>query len=235
VCKAVGKKFNDYSRLANTQEFLAELSSVTGIPATDLVTSFQGGNPALQGTWVHPDVAMNLGQWCSPKFAVAVARWVREWLSGNVKQAKMPYHLERYLANRAAVPPTHWSMLNEMTFLLIAPLEQDGYRLPDNMLPDISTGRMFCDWLRDNGFDPDEMPRYKHVYADGRVVEPRLYPNALLHKFRENFHGVWMQEKCVNYFQKRDPKALEHIPALIDYSKQAVALTAGATQSAIDI
>lgn len=37
MCKAVGKKFNDYTRLIATQEFLKELTSVTGIPVTDLV------------------------------------------------------------------------------------------------------------------------------------------------------------------------------------------------------
>src|ERR1700733_2754279 len=69
MCKAVGKNFADYRRLLNTEAFLKELSSVVGIPITQLVYSFQGGNPQSQGTWVHPDVAINLGQWCSPKFA----------------------------------------------------------------------------------------------------------------------------------------------------------------------
>lgn len=47
----------DYRRLNNTEAFLGELSSVMGIPITDLVVSIQGGVPELQGTWVHPDIA----------------------------------------------------------------------------------------------------------------------------------------------------------------------------------
>jgi hypothetical protein len=87
MCRAVGRQFHDYRRLDATQEFLKELSSVTGIPLTGLTKTIQGGPPHLQGTWVHPDVAIHLAQWCSPKFAVAVARWVREWFGFKVNVA----------------------------------------------------------------------------------------------------------------------------------------------------
>ncbi|MDA8172826.1 MAG: KilA-N domain-containing protein [Nitrospiraceae bacterium] len=59
--KASGKKINDYGRLSTTKEFLVELSSETGIPVSELVITIKGGPPALQGTWVHPDVAIHLG------------------------------------------------------------------------------------------------------------------------------------------------------------------------------
>lgn len=50
MCKAARKKINDYGRLSTTQAFLAELSSVTGIPVTGLVQTIRGGTPQLQGT-----------------------------------------------------------------------------------------------------------------------------------------------------------------------------------------
>jgi len=53
-----------------------------GIPISELIQSFKGGRAENQGTWVHPDIAINLAQWLSPKFAVQVSRWVREWMSG---------------------------------------------------------------------------------------------------------------------------------------------------------
>ena len=43
----------------------------------------RGGNPQLQGTWVHPYVAINLGQWLSPKFSVQVSKWVFEWMNND--------------------------------------------------------------------------------------------------------------------------------------------------------
>jgi hypothetical protein len=81
MCKAAGKKVNDYVRLSSTQQFIEELQSVAGIPATLLVVTKQHGHAAEQGTWAHPDVAVNLAQWCSAKFAVAVSRWVRDWMT----------------------------------------------------------------------------------------------------------------------------------------------------------
>ena len=215
MCKAVGKLFADYRRLTNTEAFLQELSSVMGIPITELVVSFQGGRPELQGTWVHPDVAINLGQWLSPKFAVAVARWVREWVSGKFTTAKLPYHLDRYMANRSEIPYTHFSMLNELTFGLIAPLEDQGYTLPEQMVPDISEGRMFSAFLREKGVETNKMPTYKHRYADGRVVDARLYPNSVLAMFRTHFNEVWLPQKCLKYFQERDPKALPFLQKVL--------------------
>lgn len=142
---------------------------------------------------------------------MAVAKWVREWISGKFTSSKLPYHLERYLANRSTIPTTHWSMLNELTLNLIAPLEQSGYHLPDHMVPDISEGRIFSKWLRDNGHDPSKFPTYEHMYADGRKVPARLYPNSLLAEFRKHFHEVWIPEKMRVYFSDRDSKSLPYI------------------------
>jgi hypothetical protein len=224
MCQAVGKLFGDYRRRAVTEEFLTELAGSMGIPIDQLVFTVMTGRNEERGTWVHPDVAVNLGQWCSPKFAVAVARWVREWMSGTFT-TKLPYHLERYMANRAAIPITHWSMLNEMTFNLIAPLEQEGYHLPEELVPDISEGKMFCKWLRDEKkIDTKKMPIYRHIYADGRIVEAKLYPLSILEDFRQHFFNVWLPEKGPTYFQAKDPKALPHLAKLIPLPAQGTLL-----------
>ena len=221
MCKASGKKISHYFGNKATQEFISELSSVTGIPATDLIIIIQGGRPELQGTWVHPDIAINLGQWCSPKFAVAVSQWIRDWITGKSKPANLPYHIQRYIANRSEIPPTHFSMLNEMIFALIAPLESAGYTLPDDMVPDISAGRMFCKWLRDEkGIDTNTLPTYRHQFGDGRIVYPKLYPNEVLADFRKHFHEVWLPQKALKYFNERDNKALEYIPKLLPEPKE---------------
>lgn len=214
MCKAVGKQLNDYARLKITLAFLDELSSETGIPVSQLIVSLKGNSESFeQGTWVHPKVAINLAQWCSPKFAVAVSNWVYDWISGNLKQpAQMPYHLERYVLNQGSIPPTHFSMLNEMTMGLIAPMEHKGYTLPENMIPDISEGRMFCQWLREHkGIDTNALPTYTHIYQDGRRVQAKLYPIDLLPDFRRHFNEVWLPQKAVSYFQGRDSNALPYL------------------------
>jgi hypothetical protein len=106
-------------------------------------------------------------------------------------------------------------MLNEMTIALIAPLEQVGYTMPDKMIPDISEGRMFSKWLRDNGHDPDNMPSYQHIYEDGRIVNARAYPNRVLADFRRHFVEVWMSTRAVSYFGQRDMKAVPFIEKLL--------------------
>ena len=176
MCNSAGKQFYDYARLKATKAFLTALSAKTGIPVLELVQVVRGGN--LAGTWVHPHVAINLAQWLSPEFAVEVSEWVFDWISGGPNTTeRLPYHLRRYVANMSEVPRTHFSMLQEMTYNLIAPMESNGYTLPESMLPDISEGRMFSDWLREQGIDPTAFPRYTHKYEDGRKVRARLYPN----------------------------------------------------------
>ena len=120
------------------------------------------------------------------------------------------------MANRSEIPPTHFSMLNEMIFALIAPLEIAGYTIPDDMVPDISSGRMFCKWLQNKkGIDTDSLPTYRHEYGDGRIVYPKLYPNEVLADFRKHFHKVWLPTRAEKYFQERDPKALKYLPKLL--------------------
>lgn len=48
-----------------TSSFLAELSRSTGIPVDLLVQKIMTGPNDFRGTWVHPQVAINLGQWAS--------------------------------------------------------------------------------------------------------------------------------------------------------------------------
>lgn len=215
MCKAAGKPWADYNRLSTTSLYLEALSADMGIPITELVQSIRGGVPTMQGTWVHPQVAIHLAQWLSPEFAVKVTKWVFDWMSGKVPGGNLPYHLRRYMANMTSVPNGHFSMLNEMTIGLIAPLEHLGYVMPDNMVPDISEGRMFSGWLRENGHDPDSMPYYTHVYEDGRAVNARAYPIRLLPDFRKHFVEVWMAKRALPYFGERDKAALPHIEKLL--------------------
>jgi hypothetical protein len=216
MCSAVGKLYGDYDRLKNTQAFLNELSTDMGIPISELVVVIRGGVRNQQGTWVHPDVAINLGQWCSPRFAVAVSRWVREWSTGSSRNA-LPYHIRRYIANSSEIPPTHFSILNEMIFGVLAPMENQGYATPENMMSDVSQGRLFCRWLREvKGMDTDALPTYPHRFEDGRCFPAKLYPLAVLSDFRNYLYYTWLPIKAPTYFGDRDPTALPYLQSLIN-------------------
>lgn len=219
MCRIAGRRWPDYWRLETSKAFVVELSAVVQICTTELVQTNTGGDPRLQGTWVHPDIAINLAQWLSPRFAVQVSQWVREWLTGGQSRNGQSYHLKRYTANLQNVPYGHFSILQEMMIGLIGPMESRGYVLPENMLPDISQGRMFCKFLRDeHGLDTSALPKYRHGFEDGRVVLANAYPNALLPAFRAHFFEVWIPERSEGYFKTRDAKALEYLPYLLPAS-----------------
>lgn len=88
MCKAVGKRWSHYLQLSTTKPFLDELSltlkiPVDGVAVNGLIQTITGGIPHLQGTWVHPQIAIHLAQWLSPRFAVLVSQWVMEWMGYN--------------------------------------------------------------------------------------------------------------------------------------------------------
>ena len=98
---------------------------------------------------------------------------------------------------------------------LIGPMEHLGYTLPERLVPDISHGMMFCKWLRGKGYDTDALPKYWHIYEDGRRVQAKAYPETLLGDWRYHFREEWMPYKAVNYFTGRDSLALQYLPRLL--------------------
>ena len=63
MAKANSKKINDYLRLETTKAFVNELFLVTEIPVSKIIQVRKGrGNRVEQGTWGHPQVAINCGQ-----------------------------------------------------------------------------------------------------------------------------------------------------------------------------
>lgn len=136
-------------------------------------------------------------------------------------RARLPYHLRRYLANHDQVPFGYFSILQEITTKLIAPLEIQGYTLPDRMVPDISVGRVFSNWLRKvKGVDPDTFDTYDHSYEDGRVVKARLYPLELLSDFVGQFQQDWLTNRAADYFKDRDETALPYLPKIVRVTKK---------------
>ena len=80
MCKANKKRWSDYRESDRCQLYLDALSQTTEIPVFDLIQSRQGHGG---GTWVHPQVAVDLARWISAPFAV----WMDGWFLESLQQA----------------------------------------------------------------------------------------------------------------------------------------------------
>lgn len=100
MCRSQGKRIHDWLRLNSTIELIQALADDLGIESTNGNSRLHSGDtihkiyPTLVvvkrqtfkdggGTWLHPDLAIQLAQWCSPVFAIQVSRWVREWIQAS--------------------------------------------------------------------------------------------------------------------------------------------------------
>jgi KilA-N domain len=97
MCVAHGKDISDWLKTDDTWELVKALAADLAVQAKShksgnsvytrvsasyptLVTAKRGSPDNGGGTWLHPDLALQLAQWCNKPFAIQVSRWIREWL-----------------------------------------------------------------------------------------------------------------------------------------------------------
>ena len=79
LCKIVKKQVGGWLRLNETKELIKKLESDKLIHISQLVEVYKGNTSKYdQGTWIHPDLGIQLAQWCSPSFSLQVSKWIRE-------------------------------------------------------------------------------------------------------------------------------------------------------------
>ena len=98
MCAAHGKAIKDWVKTRQAWDFLVLRSRLMGVEVKEEYSPLLGveriseifphllatkrGSPSNGGgTWIHHKLAVQLGQWCSPEFAVLVSDWVEEWLT----------------------------------------------------------------------------------------------------------------------------------------------------------
>ena len=86
MCRANDKRWSDYRESERCQQYLDALSQTTEIPVFNLIVSRQGNGG---GTWVHPQVAVDLARWISAPFAV----WMDRWFLEEVQSQQLPQEL----------------------------------------------------------------------------------------------------------------------------------------------
>lgn len=78
MCKANGKRWYEYIRSTRAKEYVTALDSSKSTAAqperkfsASVIDTVVGGDDlSLQGTWIHPKLAVDLARWLSPEFAV---------------------------------------------------------------------------------------------------------------------------------------------------------------------
>jgi hypothetical protein len=105
LCSAGGKLFGNWYRLDSTKQLIIELAKqifnknlkkskqesdihICISQAESLLIDIKKGNnlEKVQGTWIHPDLAIQLAQWLSPSFALQVSLWIRTlFVEGKVE------------------------------------------------------------------------------------------------------------------------------------------------------
>jgi len=103
MCKAGGRRWNHYQTNERTQAYIHALAADAGIPATGnpgLICSIQGGRPELQGTWIHPRLAVDLARWISPSFAVWMDGWFLEQFQPAPPASPLTTNHRQPVANR---------------------------------------------------------------------------------------------------------------------------------------
>lgn len=146
---------------------------------------------------------------------------------GNIDRLQLPNFIARYKDNYHKLPNDHFSVISEMFARMYMELEKVGYSIPDkaqdgkNLVPDISVGKGFAKYLKDgNSKFYDSHKKYMHTYPDGREYEANMYHIDVLPDFIKYLNNVWFPEYAFNYFQKRDPLALEYLPKVIEAHEQ---------------
>lgn len=229
MCRVAKKDWFGYARNQTTKDFLEALQRSPQIRGNPVIVSVTTGSNDQRGTWVHPQVAINLAQWLSPEFAVQVSQWVFDWMSGaaakpNPATAKRVTYVfaQRYHLNSDRVEQGYFSVIGELYVRLYAKLEHAGYVLPDRgaggkeLRPDVSVGKTFPPWLEANYPELAACWKaYSHRFQNGLEVDARQYENQALPAYIKFIETEWIPKRAAEYLRTRDPDALQFLPKLL--------------------
>jgi hypothetical protein len=195
-----------------TNEFLERLSDRTGIEVYELVQ--KKGEGKNREIWIHPKLAVSFAMWLSPEFEVMVSEWVEQWLfAGKAPTTQEPVTLHPYqrvwyerlklFEQNTKLPNGTWCIFEEISKLM-RNLEAKGVLLHDRATIDISVGRAWCHWLREEeNYDTSTLEDYTHYYPDNRGEQlAHIYPFQLLGKFHQWLQDTYIPDKFPCYVRK---------------------------------
>lgn len=226
--KKTGKKKtpNNWFENNRTNEFLELLSNKTGLEVYELVQK-------REETWIHPKIAVSFAMWLSPEFEMMVSEWVEQWMLTGKEPVQPsineihPYQRVWYqrlmlFEQKTKLPPGTWCVFEEIGKLM-RDLEAKQIPLHDRATIDISIGRAWCHWLRENRKDIN-FEQYVHFYPDKRGEQlANVYPFELLGEFRQWLQETYIPEKFPEYVRKFcNPEECQLISQAIGYEVKPI-------------
>ena len=96
MCHANNKSWGHYKERKSTKAYWTALSNDIGIPISSLVIEVDGYGSS-QGTWIYPEIAIDLAQWVSVEFRIWANRTLMKVMLSTqvepVKQQESPHTL----------------------------------------------------------------------------------------------------------------------------------------------
>lgn len=205
---------------------MKKLSTVTGIPVTDLFDVKQGGK--LQGTWIHPRLAVRFAMWVNDDFSLQVEDWVHAWLSSGSNPVRLEADIDR-VALRDELKDSRRLALTEQVKLF---LEVAGQYNPGSTETQIFFGRVHNEVnLVLTGEKAVDMRTRLEVYLGKKISEKELLRDyfpitdlanyaAICQAAANNMENGGMHPINAVRLAARQVLPSNHIPSSIDFTER---------------
>jgi prophage antirepressor-like protein len=161
-------------------------------------------------------------------------KWVTSEVLPSIRQTGLyalrpetPAFIARYNANWDRLTPGNFSIISELVIRLWGRLEKEGHIMADfaedgtELRPDVSVGRLFSTWLKENRPEVADNFTYYYHWTDAGEFPARQYPISMLPLYIEFVDSVWIPQHSEPYFKKRDPAALPYLPKLLPTTRRS--------------
>lgn len=129
MCKACSQQWGHYSSLDSTKAYWEALSLDIGIPISNLIMSIKGrGDKIPQGTWVHPEIAVDLAAWVSVEFRIWANRTLVKIFQQDTQKPKTQIQVLAEIAQQMA--EQEQKLLEYSNRIAIIEAEQERYNYP---------------------------------------------------------------------------------------------------------
>jgi KilA-N domain len=129
MCKACSQQWGHYSSLDSTKAYWEALSLDIVIPISKLVISIKGrGDKIPQGTWVHPEIAVDLAAWVSVEFRIWANRTLVQVFQQESQKPKTKIQVLAEIAQQMAEQEQR--LLEYSNRIAAIEAEQERYNYP---------------------------------------------------------------------------------------------------------